>query len=286
VANDWTRAEVEALVADYLVMLIKELRDEPFSKTEHRRVLSRLLDGRSDGSIERKHQNVSAILIELGFPFIFGYKPLENYQSLLYEVTADRLSADPSIVKLVREAVEAPAPSAPLEAADPKDLLDRWESPPTPSEPVRYPALREGTTQRRPPVNYLEREARNISLGRAGEEFVVRFERARLIRAGRDALADRIEHTAVNQGDGAGFDVRSFETNGRDRLIEVKTTAYGKQTPFFLSRNELRVSREFAPAYHLYRLFRFRSEPKLYGLTGALDEVCVLDPVEYSARVR
>ena len=38
--------------------------------------------------------------------------------------------------------------------------------------------------------------------------------------------------------------------------------------------------------YHLYRLFRFRADPRLYGLKGALSDTCLLDPVQYSARVK
>lgn len=143
--------------------------------------------------------------------------------------------------------------------------------------PLVYPPSRERPPVLRPTINYLELEARNASLGRAGEEFVLRFERARLVAAGRESLADRVEHVAATQGDGAGFDVRSFEHDGSDRLIEVKATAYGKHTPVFLSRHELRVSQERARAYHLYRLFRFRKDPWLYGLQGALDQTCRLD---------
>ena len=133
----------------------------------------------------------------------------------------------------------------------------------------------------RPRVNYLALEARNASLGAAGEEFVLRYERARLIHAGKDELADRIEHVSQTVGDYEGFDIRSYEVSGSDRLIEVKTTAYGKDTPFYLTRNELETSRDHARHYHLYRVFRFRGDPRLFGVRGALDEACVLDPTQY-----
>ena len=37
----------------------------------------------SNGAVERKFQNVSAILDEAGLPWIDGYKPLSNYQDEL-----------------------------------------------------------------------------------------------------------------------------------------------------------------------------------------------------------
>lgn len=98
-------------------------------------------------------------------------------------------------------------------------------------------------------------------------------------------LADRVEHIAA-QTDRAGFGIHSYETNGRDRLIEVKTTAYGKLIPFFLSRNEVAVSKARAESYYLYRLFRLRADPRLYGLKRSLEENCKLDPTQYAARVR
>lgn len=88
------------------------------------------------------------------------------------------------------------------------------------------------------------------------------------------------------EGDGAGYDIRSYEADGRDRLIEVKTTSFGKQTPFYLTRNELRVSTERSQMYHLYRVFKFRTSPRLFSLAGKLDECCTLSPVSYLASVK
>ena len=82
-ALDWTREEVEATVADYLAMLSAEHIGQEYSKAEHRRRLGKLLNNRSDGAIERKHQNISAILIELCLPYVDGYKPLRNTEQLL-----------------------------------------------------------------------------------------------------------------------------------------------------------------------------------------------------------
>ena len=70
---DWSRAEVEATVTDYFAMLEAELREAAFNKTRHRNTLLRLLNKRPPGAVERKHQNISAILIELGLPYIDGY---------------------------------------------------------------------------------------------------------------------------------------------------------------------------------------------------------------------
>lgn len=57
VASDWSREEVESVIADYLAMLTLELRHEPYNKAAHRRQLLGLLNERSESAIERKHQN-------------------------------------------------------------------------------------------------------------------------------------------------------------------------------------------------------------------------------------
>ncbi len=273
----WSRLENEAIVADYLDMLDLELRGEPVNKTEHRRRLAPLLSGRSDGSIEFKHANISAALIDLGYAYVDGYKPRSNYQDDLLSVIEEQMATRPALAALLqlRASESAAVPSV-------DDLLARMEAPPTPKE---GPSRRVAESPRPVKVNYLALEASNASLGRAGEEFVVNYERARLIHAGKGKLADRVEHVSLTQGDGLGFDVRSFEASGGDRLIEVKTTTYGKYIPFFVTRNELQVSRDEADAYQLYRLFHFRRDPRLFSLPGALDRSCDLDPAVYTARV-
>lgn len=132
----------------------------------------------------------------------------------------------------------------------------------------------------------MEREARNRSLGSAGEKFVLAFERARLIHAGKEYLANRIEHTAIVKGDHEGYDILSYEESGSERLIEVKTTKYGLETPFFVSKNEVNASVRMADRYQIYRLFDFKAAPRLYTLPGAIDATCNLAAISYLARPR
>lgn len=276
----WSRYEIEAIVTDYLAMLDKELRDEPYNKTAHRQNLSALLNGRSEGSIERKHQNISAVMIKLGYPYISGYKPLGNFQALLAELVAERLVGNCALNATVSSSAETPALVPSVE-----DILTRLEGPPK-TQGVEPRMLHENAwtyARKRPPVNYLEQESRNASLGNAGEKFILNYERARLIHLGKERLAEHIEHVAVTEGDGAGFDVRSFEVDGSDRFIEVKTTTYGKETPFFVSRNELFASRKHEERYYLCRLFGFRANPRFYALNGAIDKVCALEPIQFIA---
>lgn len=78
----------------------------------------------------------------------------------------------------------------------------------------------------------------------------------------------------------------SFEASGRERLIEVKTTAFSETTPFYVSVNEVQVARERSEQYRLYRLFNFRASPRLFELPGAIETHCRLDPATYRANMR
>lgn len=276
--QSWTREEVKAIVDDYLHMLTQELAGQSYNKTEHRRALSRRLDGRSDGSIERKHQNISAALLELGCPYISGYKPLPNYQVLLFEVVKDRIAHNALFDQAALSAVDMPAvtpltPSFNGVVVDAPEIIQR-------SELARLPYF---VRSRGFVRDYIDREARNRSLGVAGESFVVGYERARLRRLGKPRLSERVEHVSQTKGDGLGYDVLSFESDGRERFIEVKTTAFGKLTPFFISRNEVEFSKAFDKQYMLYRLFEFRKAPRMFELEGSVERRCLLDPISYVA---
>jgi len=276
--ENWSRLEVEACVADYLRMLTLELNGQRYSKAEHLRALAPMLDERSRPSIEFKHCNISAVLIDLGYPYIGGYKPRGNYQAILLDVVEAQGEANAALQEAAQAAVLRPATE--FAFAEPDTI---WIPAPKPTR-VREPAVH---ASRFSPAkrDYLAQEARNRTLGRAGELFVLELEARRLHAAGKKGLSHRVEHVAVTQGDGLGYDILSFENNGSERLIEVKTTAFGELTPFFVSRNELERSKADAEHYRLYRLFDFRDRPHAFELRGEIAGHCQLDAVSYLARV-
>jgi len=276
----WTQREVELVVSVYLHMLRMQLMGQMPNKAEHNRQLQAMLPARSKASIEYKHCNISAVLVELGVPPLVGYKPLFNYQQLLIPVVSEAVGKDPRLDEAALRQVETPAEAPLLES------FERFVvAPPEGQPPSTYDRTEQ--VRDRPTIvrDYLQREARNRSLGSAGEDLVMRYEAQRLHDAGSRVLANRIEHVSKTKGDGAGFDILSFETDGRERFIEVKTTAYIAETPFYVSRNELSFSTEEAAKFHLYRLFDFRKRPRMFMLAGALDASCRLDPVSYRAEV-
>ncbi|MBL8349133.1 MAG: DUF3883 domain-containing protein [Burkholderiaceae bacterium] len=258
-------------------MLLQELAGQPYNKSAHRRQLQQRLPGRSEGSIEFKHANISAVMLELGYPYLRGYQPRSNFQrSLLVEVVQQQVARHRLLDDMTLSAVDRPAVAA--DHADFARVLS--------DAPRADLAAREGIpAYLRPPVkrDYFAREAQNRSLGRAGELFALAFERWRLVQFGAAELAEQVKHVSDDEGDGLGYDIRSFEPDGRQRFIEVKTTTFGERTPFFVSSNEARFARDHQERFRLYRLFDFRSAPRLFELAGPIEQHCLLDAVTYRA---
>jgi len=214
-------------------------------------------------------------MIDLGLPYISGYKPRSNYQGLLKEITAACLDSFPELIKVIEIDVNKCA-----DLQNMNDILNVLVYPPASKgygirvrENLADYNVKKSTLLR---INYLAREAANISLGSAGEKFVLKYEKTRLESIEKFNLADRIEQVSETKGDWAGYDIRSFDDNGNDRFIEVKTTRYRIDTPFFVTKNELGFSTENSSNYNLYRVFAFHENPKLFMLQGSLDKSCQL----------
>ncbi|MFN0069390.1 MAG: hypothetical protein ACKVYV_17340 [Limisphaerales bacterium] len=152
-------------------MLAMELRGEEFNKAEHNRNLQKLLANRTKGAIEKKHQNVSAVLIELGYPYVNGYKPLRNYQQLLYDIVEERLLVATGLHRAAAAAVEQRVEQPPAVS----DVLAILVNPPRRENDK--PKLGDRVREIRAALrrNYLEIGSRNQALGLAGERLVMEF---------------------------------------------------------------------------------------------------------------
>lgn len=280
-SENWSRREAEAIVADYFDMLKREMAGEPVNKAEHNRLLRTEIN-RSRGSIEFKHANISSALHQLGIPRIIdGYKPRPNIQGLLLDVVAEHIESEKALMRAIAADV-SDRTKIPVNA---NGILDALV--PAPEARKKAERVNEGlvTERKAQRVNYIAIEAANRALGANGEEFVMAYEHARLWAAGARKLADRIEHVAKTKGDGLGYDILSFETTGRERLVEVKTTRGGLYTPFFTSRNEVLVSQERHREYFIYRVCDFAKNRKLFLLNGPIEQTCSLEPTQYVANV-
>jgi hypothetical protein len=79
----WTDQEIETALDAYFQMLVWEQEGRDFFKAEVRATLRNRLPARSKKAIELKWCNISAVLEEMGLPWVTGYKPLAHYQRKL-----------------------------------------------------------------------------------------------------------------------------------------------------------------------------------------------------------
>jgi hypothetical protein len=265
----WQDDELDAIVEDYFAMLTLELSGQPFIKSKHSTALMARID-RSHRSVEFKHQNISAVLDELGMPWIKGYRPKLNYQNAIFDAIDRYLTRYPSII----QAASTPT----LTASVPSTIFVAPPIPATLIEPI--PARLRRLVRKFDPV---ERDRRNRALGKAGEEFVLEIEQRRLADADRSDLARKVRWVAAEDGDGAGYDVLSFEANGRESLIEVKTTNGSARTPFYLTRNEREVATERPLHWRIYRVHLFSQAPHIFTIAPPLENAVNLTPETWRA---
>ena len=93
---------------------------------------------------------------------------------------------------------------------------------------------------------------RCAEIGDRGEYFVLQYEKKRLRKAGKPALANKVDWVS-RRAVGRGYDISSFNSDGAPRLIEVKSTT-GKSRTFLISDNEWKVAAAKEREYYIYRI--------------------------------
>ncbi|WGM45208.1 hypothetical protein KOAAANKH_00068 [Brevundimonas sp. NIBR10] len=301
--TDWGPDELDAIVVDYFAMLALDAAAQPFVKAHRARALMERT-GRSHRSVEFKHMNISAVAAELGLPTVRGYRPLANYQAAIFDAIDRHLTTHPEVLRddhllpvaqrwgggasplgdvtegATRSVRGVSEPAATFDSAGRIRTLTLTEAPPP--GPPRTPRP-EGLARLVRKYDPAARDHANRTLGRLGEEQVFHHERARLIAADRPDLARRIEWTSQERGDGAGYDIRSFDPTGSERLIEVKATRGGPTTPFWLTRTEREVSMERPDNWRLYRLHDLSAAPGLFVLPPPLEASVTLEAENWRA---
>lgn len=279
IGEDWSQQEVDATVAAYFDMLLLEARQEKYSKTERNATLRQVLKARSKASVELKHQNVSAVLHGMDLPFISGYKPRGNSQLLLRKAVQKFILDKADLVSHVVDALE--------DVKSPADMQFKAVVVDAPAMSTVLQLVPSAPKIRLPrKVDFAARDESNRKLGRTGEQWVLGFEQQRLQEAGMPELFQRVDWISDRLGDGAGYDILSYDSSDQARYIEVKTTNGAHTSAFIISRNELDFSHESGDAFHLYRVFQFRTAPLLYMLRGDVSKQLNLEPIDFRASFR
>lgn len=133
-------------------------------------------------------------------------------------------------------------------------------------------------------MNYSEWEEQKKILGELGEKFVYEHELER-VEGYKLPQYKKVIWVSKDNGDGEGYDILSYDQNGNEIYIEVKTTRKGKSTPFYITNTELIRSIKEKEKYFLYRVYDFDIERETGVIAiynGELTEMCQ-DSVLYKA---
>lgn len=123
------------------------------------------------------------------------------------------------------------------------------------------------------------------TVGTLGEILVYNDEVDRVADLG---VAKEVDHKAVTEGDGLGYDILSYDDQGNKIYIEVKTTESNKPEGFYLTPKEKTVCESNPAAYKLYRVYNLNKSAGTYNVevyTGTeLLTMFDLIPVSYIAK--
>ena len=271
--DEWSDRENDLVVESYFRMLAEDLAGKTVDKAENNRTLQ-TSTGRFKGSIEFKLANVSAAAKAFGQPTLRGYLPRFNYQMSLADAIARWLDKQPRWLD-INEA-ERTAGFYDSMGTLFVGIAPTMRNAPPPAEAEHLAMVAER-------FDVADRDERNRLLGRAGEKRALEQERASLRAAGRPDLARDVVWVSEERGDGAGYDILSFDAKGSPRLVEVKTTVDWERTPFNVSRNEVAVADANRDTWVLLRLHNFARSPRAFELRPPLSRHVSLTPASFRA---
>ena len=110
-------------------------------------------------------------------------------------------------------------------------------------------------------INYDAVQKTKSTIGKAGELLIVE-----LLREQFEGTDVKVEHTSVEKGDGLGYDIIVYHSNGKEDHIEVKTTKSSYVDGFYITPRELNDAHQCEvdsnKNYLIYRVYNYDSKNK------------------------
>lgn len=113
----WSQEEIAACTQAYFEMLALQTRGQPFVKSHwNQKLREGLLSARSRSSIERRMQNITAVMQDASLPTLEGYAPLSNVGSTntarILAITAETQGTLPDVVRELPKVQSVPVGSS------------------------------------------------------------------------------------------------------------------------------------------------------------------------------
>lgn len=109
-------------------------------------------------------------------------------------------------------------------------------------------------------------------IGNAGENFVFE-DQIRFVNEHVPEFVNYVRNVSKSDGDGAGYDIYSFDEHKKIMYIEVKTTTGEKKTPFYMTASEYAFFELHRDNYVIARVYEFDLD-KMTGKIEYIPGIC------------
>ena len=106
----------------------------------------------------------------------------------------------------------------------------------------------------------LKKQQRNERIGKIGEKLIYNDEISKLYNL---KINKEVNYIA-SKDDSKGYDIESYDENGKEIYIEVKTTRSNYQDFFYLTDKEKKAISEYGERYKIYRVYNLDLKNKTY----------------------
>ncbi len=209
--------------------------------------------------LSQRFKNAS-LLDAHSFLWIYGFQLDESKEKVKQEKPKQTHET-----KVADKLKEKPKPKPELETYKPKKVLDLDNFTEKPNE-----------------IDYIENHRKLMEIGNLAEKIVLESE-IEFLKADYPELAEKVR--LVSNKPELGFDVLSFEPDGKQKQIEVKAISVNHNAKsFIITRNELSKSKIYSN-YYVYCVTELNSEnPKILRIKNPdfeNDEDFLIEPLTY-----
>jgi len=122
--------------------------------------------------------------------------------------------------------------------------------------------------KKREKADYSAQSKKFKRIGDRGEQIVVLAERQILTKNGRPDLAKKVDHIS-KRDDSVGYDIQSYDLDGKEKFIEVKSTLkdIGIRDSY-ISNNELSTAKSIENFYFYFVYNVGHKKPKIWRVSG------------------
>ena len=139
-------------------------------------------------------------------------------------------------------------------------------------------------------INYSEQQTISQKIGDRGEELVLRNEIEKTKEWGLpNETLSKVRRVSL-ESDDYGFDILSFDQEGNERYLEVKTTkTNGKNFSFILTRNEFETAKYYGKMYTFVIVSDILSNPRIWYMGNPFEEEpykVTIQPTQYRVDIK